>query len=267
MAVQKSVLITGCSAGGIGDALAREFHSRGLKVFATARNTAKMAELEALGITALEMDVTDVDSVKAAAERVKIASGGRLDILINNAGLNHVMPLLDCDLADVKRVLDTNIFGVFAVTHAFLPLLIAARGIVASISSVNTVYHPPYHTSYNASKAAVNSFGETLRLELAPLGVRVVTLKTGAIATKLFDNAGDLCHLPEGSVYSPLKERIEKFDFLDGVDWTPASVYAKDVASDLLKPSPKFVVWRGATSTMAWLLSIFGWSGMLVSYT
>ncbi|CAK7220120.1 NADPH-dependent 1-acyl dihydroxyacetone phosphate reductase [Sporothrix bragantina] len=262
MTGQKSVLITGCSHGGIGDALAREFHSRGLRVFATARNTAKMAELAELGITTLEMDVTDVASVQAAAERVKASSGGKLDILVNNAGLSHVMPLADCDLADVKRVLDTNIFGVFAVTHTLLPLLIAARGVVASISSVNTVFHPPYHTAYNASKAAVNSFGHTLRVELAPLGVRVVTIVTGAVSTHLFDNATPRCNLPEDSLYVTLKDRIEKYDFLDGVNWTLAQDYARQVASDLLRPSPKPLVWRAATSTMAWFLSIFGWTGM-----
>ncbi|CAK7214793.1 NADPH-dependent 1-acyl dihydroxyacetone phosphate reductase [Sporothrix curviconia] len=262
MTGQKSVLITGCSLGGIGDALAREFHSRGLQVFATARSAAKMTELAALGITTLEMDVTDEASVQAAAERVRAATGSQLDILINNAGLSHVMPLADCALADVKRVLDTNIYGVFAVTHALLPLLIDARGVVATVSSVNTVFNPPYQAAYNASKAAVTSFGHTLRVELAPLGVRVVTIVTGAVATHLFDNASPRCSVPEDSVYAPLKERIEKYDFLDGVDWTSAQDYARQVASDLLRPAPKPVLWRAATSTMAWLLNTFGWTGM-----
>lgn len=264
MAVPKTVLITGCSLGGIGDALAREFHTRGHKVFATARSTAKMAELEALGIATLEMDVTELASIDAAVAKVRAAADGKLDILINNAGLNHVMPLADCDMADVKRVLDTNIFGVFAVTHALLPLLIAARGVVASVSSINTVFNPPYQTAYNASKAALNGFGNTLRIELAPLGVRVVTIVTGPVASHLFDNADERCHLPEGSIYTPLKERIEKKDFLDGIKWTPARDYARDVASDLLRHTPKPVLWRAAIATTAWFLNTFGWNGMLV---
>ncbi|KAL1892630.1 NADPH-dependent 1-acyl dihydroxyacetone phosphate reductase [Sporothrix stenoceras] len=265
MAVQRSVLITGCSLGGIGDALAREFHNRGLQVFATARNMAKMTELEALGITTLEMDVTSPESIKTAVAQVATASGGKLDILINNAGLNHVMPFADCDLADIKRVLDTNIFGVFAVTQALLPQLIAARGVVATVSSINTVLNPPYQIAYNASKAAVNSLGHTLRIELAPLGVRVVTIVTGAVATHLFDNTDERLHLPEGSIYTPLKERIEKKDFLDGITWTPARDYAREVASDLLRTSPKPVLWRAAMSTSTWFLNVFGWTGMLDS--
>lgn len=175
------------------------------------------------------------------------------------------MPFADCHLADVKRVLDTNIFGVFAVTQALLSQLIAARGVVATVGSINTVFHPPYQTAYNASKGAVNSLGHTLRIELAPLGVRVVTIMTGSVATHLFDNTDERCHLPEGSIYTPLKERTEKKDFLDGITWTPAQEYARDVASDLLRTSPKPVLWRAAISTSAWFLNAFGWTGMLVS--
>ncbi len=263
-ATSKTVLITGCSLGGIGDALAREFHSRGHRVFATARSKAKMAELEALGITTLEMDVTSLESISAAAATVRAAAAdGALDVLINNAGLNYVMPFADCDMADVKRVLDTNVFGVFAVTHAFLPQLIAARGVVASVGSVNIALNPPYMAAYNASKAALMGFGQTLRVELAPLGVRVVTLVTGSVASKLFQNV-PACQLPEGSLYTPLKDRIEKMDFIDGVTWTPAADYARDVASDLLRDKPKAVVWRAAVSTVAWCLRTFGWETMLV---
>lgn len=83
---QKSVLITGCSAGGIGDALAQSFHHRGLRVFATARNLSKVQHLKEMGLEVVELDVTDASSRKSAAEQVKASTGGTLDILINNAG-------------------------------------------------------------------------------------------------------------------------------------------------------------------------------------
>jgi 1-acylglycerone phosphate reductase len=82
----QTVLITGCSEGGIGDALAQEFHRRGLKVFASARNLKKMNHLVEMGIQTLELDVTQSASILAAVEIVKKASGGSLDYLINNAG-------------------------------------------------------------------------------------------------------------------------------------------------------------------------------------
>lgn len=85
----KSVLITGCSAGGIGDALAKAFHLRGLRVFATARTPSKIEHLKTMGMDVLALDVTDPKSVAAAVETVKAATGGKLDILVNNAGVGE----------------------------------------------------------------------------------------------------------------------------------------------------------------------------------
>lgn len=82
----KSVLITGCSEGGIGDALAREFHAQGLRVFATARNLSKVKHLKDMGLEILRLDVTDDDSIAQAVQSVKALTGGTLDILVNNSG-------------------------------------------------------------------------------------------------------------------------------------------------------------------------------------
>ncbi len=84
--VQKTVLITGCSEGGIGDALAKAFHQKGLKVFATARNLAKVEHLKQMGLDVLALDVVDDSSINQAVESVKAATGGSLDILVNNSG-------------------------------------------------------------------------------------------------------------------------------------------------------------------------------------
>ena len=84
--VKKVVFITGCSAGGIGDALAQEFHSKGFTVFASARNLSRMSHLKDLGIAILEVDIINSSSVQSAVELIKSATGGTLDILVNNAG-------------------------------------------------------------------------------------------------------------------------------------------------------------------------------------
>lgn len=260
----KTVLITGCSEGGIGDALAREFRARGLTVFATARNVAKMPALEPLGIRTVELDVTSEASIAAAVAAVRAATDGHLDILVNNAGVNHVQPLLDTALADVRRVFDTNVLGVVAVTQGFAPLLMASRGLVATVGSVNAVFNPPYQAAYNASKAAVAAVGHTLRVELAPFGVRVVTVVTGSVRSKLFDNADAACRLPPGSLYSPLRERIEKRDILAHARWTDTADYARQVAGDLLRENPGPVLWRASFAFIARLMSIFAWPGMMV---
>lgn len=85
----KSVLITGCSKGGIGDALAQEFHSKGIRVFATARDLSKVEHLRNLGLDILQLDVTSADSIAKIAGEVEKATGGKLDFLVNNAGIGR----------------------------------------------------------------------------------------------------------------------------------------------------------------------------------
>ena len=82
---RRTVLITGCSQGGIGDALAQEFHNRGLRVFPSARNVAKMGHLQQLGLELIQLDVSDAESIRQAAAKVQRLTGGKLDFIVNNA--------------------------------------------------------------------------------------------------------------------------------------------------------------------------------------
>ncbi|KAL8376845.1 hypothetical protein RB595_007802 [Gaeumannomyces hyphopodioides] len=273
---RKIVLITGCSAGGIGSALALEFHAQGHLVFATGRTPAKMAHLAEAGIQTLEMDVTSDASIAGAVRAVvahQEASGGdgaaRLDVLVNNAGVNYVMPFADADMARVRAVIDTNVMGVLAVTHALLPLLVAARGVVATVGSVCQVFNPPFQAPYNASKAALAAAADTLRVELAPLGVRVVHIVTGAVATALMEHKGadgpDL--LPRGSWYEAVRDVVEKRTFLEagGVKFTTPADYARQVVRDLTREKQSPVLYRAASAMSARILSMFMWHGMLDS--
>ncbi|KAI0390514.1 hypothetical protein F5Y17DRAFT_461688 [Xylariaceae sp. FL0594] len=288
---QKTVLITGCSEGGIGAALAVEFHSRGHRVFATARDTSKMVSLAALGIETLPLDVTAEASISdaAAAVREKLLSSSsrnfgsgnadaapppRLDILINNAGVNHVMPFSDTRIPDLRRVIDTNVVGPLAVTQAFLPLLIRgprgtkapttdSRSTVVMLGSVNEVFTPPYQVAYTASKAAIHAAARTLRIELAPFGVQCVTLMTGSVRTKLFANAPT--KVPEDSLYGAVSDKIENREFLKNAQWVDADKFAKQVADELLRTRPKLDIWRGGLATVASWLACLGWEGMLDS--
>ncbi|KAI0141857.1 short-chain dehydrogenase/reductase [Xylariaceae sp. FL1272] len=267
----KTVLITGCGQAGIGSALAIEFHLRGHRVFATGIPGAQTAHLADVGIACSTLDVTSLESIENAVSRISHATGGKLDILINSAGVTHILPFADTVVDAARKVMEVNFLGVFATTKAFLPLLIeGARhrdgdSIVASLGSVNQVFHPPLFGVYNASKAAVETWGASIRTELAPLGVRVVTLKTGSIRSDLFKNAPPT-FLPDDSLYRPAKEYIEGRKMLEGGQFVDADVYAKKVVDELLRQNVRHVIWQGGLSKLAWLLSWFGWEGMMDGY-
>ena len=141
----KTILITGCSAGGIGSALAESFQKRGLHVFATARSLGKMSHLEKLSnMTLLPLDATSQSSVQSAVESVKAATGGTLDYLVNNAGQGMIMPTLDVDIEAAKAMYDINVWGFLRVTQAFVPLLVATKGTLVNISSIAIGLHTPW---------------------------------------------------------------------------------------------------------------------------
>lgn len=120
--------ITGCSDGGIGSALAKTLHERGYHVFAGVRDIAKASSLKDLThVTPVILDMTKPDQIEAAAEQVANATGGKLDVLINNAATNNFMPLLDENLESIRGLFEVNFIGPIAITQAFAPLLIKVR--------------------------------------------------------------------------------------------------------------------------------------------
>lgn len=139
---KKTVLITGCTTGGIGWAMAKVFHTRGYYVFATVRGgqASKAEGLSELGdVEILNVDVTDTDTIARAKDVVAKRTGGRLDVLMNNAGAEFVCPLLDTDIAEAKKLFDVNVWGPLAMLQAFAPLLVAAKGLVSNHTSIASV--------------------------------------------------------------------------------------------------------------------------------
>lgn len=145
----ESVLVTGCSAGGIGSGIAIEFQKQGLHVFATARDVNKLAHLEELtNVTILPLDVTSKQSVEAAVEAVKKSEkgGGKLKYLVNNAGVGLTTPLIHVDTepgSSAREMWEVNYWGVLRVTKAFSELLIQEKGCIVNIGSgAGLVYWP-----------------------------------------------------------------------------------------------------------------------------
>lgn len=145
MSPAKSILVTGCSADGIGAALALVLARRGHHVFATARNTAKIPDsLSSLSnVTVLSLDVAAPASVAAAAKAVA-DSGRGLDVLVNNAGGGYVQPALDIDIDVAKQLYEVNLWGPLRLIHAFVHLLKTSRGRIVNISSSAAVLNIPW---------------------------------------------------------------------------------------------------------------------------
>jgi NAD(P)-dependent dehydrogenase (short-subunit alcohol dehydrogenase family) len=211
------------------------------------------------------MDISSQPQIDAAVEAVRTATGGKLDILINNAAAFNLMPLADQNLDDARKLFEVNFFGLLAVTQAFLPLLIAIGGdaIVANVSSISVTAEPVYQGIYAASKAAIFTMSGSMRKELAPLGVRVVTIMSGAVDTNFKDNSP--WKVPKDSFYYELAGEIESKKSTSKFKGMAPDAYAKKVVGDLLRSCPGPVIFRGKFASAIWVLSWLGWYGVLDS--
>ncbi|KAI0441126.1 hypothetical protein F4803DRAFT_563298 [Xylaria telfairii] len=232
MAAYLTVLITGCSDGGIGSALAAVLQKRDFHVFATARDPSKMRDLEGLpNVTFLKLDIVKPGDIKAAVEAVAKHTGGNgsLDCLIKNAGRNHFMPILDENLDTARGLVEINFMGPIALTQTFSPLLLQAKGMVVYIVSTSGYLNIPYMGTYAASKRSLEIVAETLRLELAPFGVGGLEVVTGAV------------HLYK-SIEPTIAGRAQGNDELPRMDTVE---YAKPVVDDIIMRRTTGRVWYG----------------------
>ena len=181
-------LVTGATAG-IGRAAAIALARAGFEVFATGRREEALAELVAeaggLPVRAMTLDVTDAASIERARAEVDVATGGHgLDVLVNNAGYGQFGPLEEISDADVRAQFDTNVFGLLAVTRAFLPAMrLRGSGRIINISSLSGLFTMPLMGAYHATKYAVEALSDALRIEVGGCGVGVVLVEPGMIRT------------------------------------------------------------------------------------
>ncbi|KAI9045133.1 SDR family oxidoreductase [Aspergillus affinis] len=253
----KTVLITGCSNGGIGSALVETFHERGLHVFATARTLSKMSQIEKLpNVTLLQLDVLSQSSIDAVVEAVTAQTGGKLDYLINNSGQSCIQPALETPIERAKAVHDVNFWGTVRVTNAFSPLVIASKGTITNVCSIAAVLHVAWGAFYNSSKAAVRSYSETLRLELAPLGVKVITVMAGVVVTNIFENHPE-ANLSDSSPWKPAEKVLQDQaagSMTEGA--MPRAVFARNVADSVLG-GVTGLTWEGKMASIAYWCSGF----------
>lgn len=261
---EKTALITGCSDGGLGAALCLAFHEQGYRVFATARNPEKMATLAAVdGITLLTLDVTSDESVEQCARQVATLTGGSLDVVVNNAGRDYFQSLIDSTIDEAKGLFDTNVYAILRVTKSFLPLLRESknRPLIANNTSVCAVVPLPYNGVYNATKAAASMLTENLRIELSPLNIRVVELRTGAVSSNIVTNRSvglnPSTRVPETSPYWVIRQHLERLSEGIAVEARiTADQWAGSVVKELLKKNVPLRIWKGGSVGLAWLSTL-----------
>jgi len=203
---EKVVLVTGASSG-LGRVTAEELARRGHRVFAGMRGVEgknrraateieERAEADALSLHTVDIDVDDETSVDAAAELI-VAQAGRIDVVVNNAGIAYVGLLEASTIEQVRRLFDTNVLGILRVNRAVLPhMRVRGSGLLVHVSSGLGRITFPARGVYSASKFALEALAETYRYELAASGVDSVIVEPGVYATGVQTKFGVSSHVP-----------------------------------------------------------------------
>lgn len=235
------VLITGCSAGGIGHALARAFAAKNCQVVATSRSKVSMGDLEQDPRFFLqELDVLSHDSVQRVVSTV-VEKYGHIDVLVNNAGVQCVGPLAEIPLSALQRTFDTNVYGPMRLVQAVVPHMASrGKGKIVNVGSVAALAPGPWAGVYTASKAAVHALTDTLRLELRHFGIDVINVAPGAIRSNIGNAViANYNQMPEWKLYKPFEAAIRaRAHFSQGTKSTPSEEFAKKTVAAVLKKNP-----------------------------
>lgn len=245
-----TILITGATSG-IGRHAALHLASKGHHVFATGRNAAALRDLVVAArgsrLEALELDVTDAAAVERARTTILSRTNGRgVDVLVNNAGYGVLGPTELITDADVRAQYEVNVFGLLAMTRAFLPQMRErGAGRVINVSSLGGLYTLPLFGVYNSTKFAVESLSDALRMELGPFGVHVSLIEPGVIDTGFTDRSmlEASKYRQKDSPYAPVLARADEMrKASDRTAVGPECISrAIEKAATARRPSPRYV--------------------------
>jgi len=241
MEMKKQVLLIG-ALGGLGSETIELLCNQGWHVFAADFQQEVFANYEhADNVTPLHIDITNNDSISKAFDLISSHTTG-LDALINMAGVLNVGSLVELPVSDLKEALDVNLFGVYRVNKQFLPLILARKGRIITLSSeVGRQTAAPFNGIYSISKHAIEAYSDALRRELAFLGIKVIKIQPGPFKTHMTKNAEQLfIEAHRNSIF--FKKNLSK-----GITFLPKvyrnahhPVYvAKTILKALNRPNPK----------------------------
>lgn len=234
-----NIVITGCSSG-IGFATAALLAKNGHTVFATMRNPSQNMELQFLAdkkrlpIIILPLDVTKDNSVKDTITQI-LDDSGKIDVLINNAGIGELGAVEELPIENFINEMDTNFIGAVRCTKAVLPHMRKKRGgCIINISSVGGRFFNYFNASYSATKAALEAFSECLAMEVLPFGIRVAVVEPGVVDTPLQQK----CKPKSNATHYPNLERAIAFFEAANDHHIPPDVVA-EVVNDIVKGNSK----------------------------
>jgi NAD(P)-dependent dehydrogenase (short-subunit alcohol dehydrogenase family) len=262
------IIITGSSTG-IGFSTAQILAQGEHKVYATMRNPDQSPQLQALAsrenlpITVLPLDVDSDASVKAGIEYV-LSQEGRIDVLINNAGINAFTPVEESPMEVFRKVMETNYFGTVRCIQAVLPTMRAQKsGCIINVSSVAAKVYSNFHAAYCASKAAVEALSESLAQEVQPFSIRIALVEPGVIETPIFQKGPDLnpdTHYPRINRFlaffaASLENHVQPTVVGEAIQEIVAGTYTQfryPVGPDAIP----LISWRASMSAEDWIASV-----------
>ncbi|OCH89573.1 oxidoreductase [Obba rivulosa] len=255
MSLARVALITGCSKGGIGFSLCEEFAAQGCKVYATARRVESMEGFTHPNIERLRLDVNSEQNVKEVIDSI-VAKEGKIDIVVNNAGVASSGPIIDIPMDSITNAFDTNVLSIVRVSKAVIPHMASERsGVIVNMGSIAGDTPTPFGGIYSATKAGVKLLSETLYMECAPFNIHVVHITAGSIRSNIVNNAQ--FKLPDDSIYAPWLEGVYKrLNASQGPDAITSEDFAKKVVPAVMSNHPPRVMSLGGNAT---LFAVFNW--------
>lgn len=208
--LNKVILITGASAG-MGKSTAKQLISEGHIVYGAARRVENMQDLVELGGYALKLDVTDSENIDNVVQEI-IATHGKIDVLVNNAGYSVYGSVENVSDEDAKKQFDVNLFGAAALTRRIIPHMRQNQsGHILNVTSVAGKIGFPLGSWYHASKHALEGWSDSLRMELHQFGINVSIVQPGAISSEFYEVMNEpMIKRDKGTVYEPLMNGIIK---------------------------------------------------------
>lgn len=207
---KRTALVTGASSG-MGKEIAKRLIKDGFQVYVAARSVEKMGDLAKLGARTLRMDISKDAEIKAAVDTILEEAGG-VDVLVNNAGFGLYGPVEEVGIDEARYQFEVNLFGAARLTQLLLPKMREKRsGTIVNITSMGGKIYTLLGAWYHATKHALEGWSDSLRLELAPFGIKVVVVEPGLIETGFGDVvANGLLKRSGSGPYAKLTQAVAK---------------------------------------------------------